>query len=189
MVHSRSELQGNSEFSVNDMLHQVANSSLVCVRVQKLRYLFHVFSTLNRERIAWINFESSYDRRSVRGFLDDDRGFRSKIVPINGGSIFTSIERCNSLRTEGNRSNIWKMSMYRSPGRVLRNFVQVAQNLWLPVSVACENYDRFRETFPKNVPQFRMFLKYNNISEEWDRDDIRVIFVPSTISYRFVEKE
>lgn len=81
------------------------------------------------------------------------------------------------------------MSMYRSPGRVLRNFVQVAQNLWLPVSVACENYDRFRETFPKNVPQFRMFSKYNNISEEWDRDDTRVIFVPSTISYRFVEKE
>lgn len=58
MVHSRSELQGNSEFSVNDMLHRVANSSLVSVRVQKLRYLFHVFSTLNRERIAWINFES-----------------------------------------------------------------------------------------------------------------------------------
>lgn len=90
MVHSRSELQGNSEFSVNDMLHrkqfarlrESAETSILVPRLLDVKQ--------REDRLDKFQIVEAYGDFSM---ANDDRGFRSKIVPINGGSIFTPIER------------------------------------------------------------------------------------------------
>lgn len=109
------------------------------------------------QRIVWINFES-YDRRRISRW----RTTIEVSSKINDGSISTSIERYMILFEP---RGIDDLIFERCPCvEVPAEFCETSQLLktfGLPVSVASENYDRFRETFPKNVPQFRMFPKYN----------------------------
>lgn len=83
------------------------------------------------QRIVWINFESWYNHRSApvkSPEKEKERDFwmandiSSKIVSINGGSTFTPIERNNCLEPRAIGDPIFERSVYRNPGRVLRNF-------------------------------------------------------------------